>query len=727
MDAVILAGGQGKRLRPLTCDIPESLVPFFDRPLLAWQMEWLKAHGVGQAYVTIGYLPQMFTKCLGDAAASDIPVEWVLEDHPLGTAGSVKQLQKQLRKTFIVTGGDAITQMDLTKALAMHRIHHAKVTVLVKHVMEPVHYGVVVMDEEHRITRLDEKPDWTHVCADTVSTGIYIMEPEVLHWIPEQHPFDFEKDLFPLLLQRGIPMYAAPMHGYWRGIRQVADYRQAHKDVLDGKCPLAIGEQIQPGIFLAQGMERPSGVELRAPVYIGKHTTIEPDVSLGPYAVVGKHCTLQASASARDSILWQHSQLGPRSELRGAVCCDNVILERDVRIFEEAVIGRKTTIGFGSTIAQRVKVWPEKHILPHSHITHHLVHQPSIATDVGGGFLLTPLDAFHIAQAVRSSLGSEDWSLLGGEEDAVVACYKTLLLQALRLQGANVTDAGTSSMEAFWFAMQQTPYRTAVYVMRNAKGEVHVRLFTAHTEGWQAWTEPSLQLALEQAPAAGTLHDLGQQKAGNAAQAYASFLRKHYGMPKHLRILVQGPKSRALMQTLSQTGCQTRWVSAAKVDTLHRRMQEHTCALGLWLPTEPHMEPVWMDAQGNKLDVGKIRRVLQTPTDAPLPLMQILFLLGSLAPARWAMFMEEPDERADIRLNAQAPQQQWMRILHELVQQEGAHWKVGGVEMEKETATLSVSPDPRAHALRIQSRAFSQEIAQQWAEDIQKKIEQFCQ
>ena len=726
MDAVILAGGQGKRLRPLTCDIPQSLVPFFDRPLLAWQLDWLKAHGVGQAYVTIGYLPQMFTERLGDTSNSGLPVEWVLEDHPLGTAGSVKQLHNQLRKTFVVTSGDAIAQMDLTKALAMHRIHHAKVTVLVKRMSEPVHYGVVVMDEEHRITRLDEKPDWTHVCADTVNTGIYIMEPDVLHWIPEQHPFDFEKDLFPLLLQSGVPMYAAPMHGYWRDIGQVADYRQAHKDVLDGKCPLAVGEQIQPGIFLAQGMERPSGAELRAPVYIGKHTTIEPDVSLGPYAVIGEHCTLQASASVRDSVLWRHSQIGPRSELRGAVCCDDTVLERDVRVFEEAIIGRKTTVGFGSTIAQRVKIWPEKHILPHSQITRHLVHQPPIAVDARDGFLLTPLDACHIGQAVFASLDGQDWSMIGGEDETAVSCYRTLLLQTLRLQGANVIDAGACSLEAFWFSLQQNPCRTATYVTSGAKGEIYARVFSVHPSGWQTWTESSLQTALENA----TPHSagvLGQRKVCQAAQTYAPFLRKHYGVPKHLRVLVQGPKSRSLLQALSQTGCQIRWVSDARVDTLHRHMQEHTCMLGICLSGESQDDPVFMDAQGNKLDIAKIRRTLQTPAQVPLPFMRILFLLGSLSPARWTMFIQEPEPQTSISLRAQAPQQQWMRILHELVQQEGAHWKVGGVEMERDMATLTVSPDPHARDLRIQSRAFSQEVAQQWAEDIQKKIEQFCQ
>lgn len=149
--------------------------------------------------------------------------------------------------------------------------------------------------------------------------------------------------------------------------------------------------------------------------------------------------------------------------------------------------------------------------------------------------------------------------------------------------------------------------------------------------------------------------------------------------------------------------------------------------LGICLSGESQDDPVLMDAQGNKLDIEKIRRTLQTSAQVPLPFMRILFLLGSLSPGRWAMFIQEPEPQTSVSLRAQAPQQQWMRILHELVQQEGAHWKVGGVEMERDMATLSVSPDPHARDIRIQSRAFSQEVAQQWAEDIQKKIEQFCQ
>ena len=214
MKAIIMAGGEGSRLRPLTCDCPKPMVPLMDRPVMSYALELLKRHHVREAAVTLQYLPDRVRDYFGDGAEFGLSIRYYAEREPMGTAGSVKQAQDFLTETFAVLSGDGVTDCDLTEALRFHRERGALATMVLKHVETPLEYGVVVADREGRVQRFVEKPGWSEVFSDTVNTGIYILEPEALEHIPANRPYDFGNELFPSMVEAGLPVYAYVMSGY---------------------------------------------------------------------------------------------------------------------------------------------------------------------------------------------------------------------------------------------------------------------------------------------------------------------------------------------------------------------------------------------------------------------------------------------------------------------------------------------------------------------------------
>src|SRR5262245_48735047 len=245
MKAVVMAGGEGTRLRPLTSNQPKPMVPVVGKPCMEHILELLRRYGFDEVIVTLACLPQAIQSYFGDGDSIGIPVEYSLEETPLGTAGSVRQAARRLDDTFLVISGDALTDVDLRRLVDFHREREAAVTIGLKAVDNPLDFGIVVTGEDGRIERFLEKPSWGQVFSDTINTGIYVLDPEVLRHVPEGKPFDFSKELFPLLLEMGRPMYGLPLDGYWQDIGNLDQYRQANFDALDERVGLTI-----PGIRL---------------------------------------------------------------------------------------------------------------------------------------------------------------------------------------------------------------------------------------------------------------------------------------------------------------------------------------------------------------------------------------------------------------------------------------------------------------------------------------------
>src|SRR5437870_8678566 len=318
MKAVVMAGGEGTRLRPLTSNQPKPMVPVVGKPCMEHILELLREHGLDDVIVTVAFLPQAIRSYFGQGETLGMNVEYSVEESPLGTAGSVRLAAPRLDETFLVISGDALCDVDLGALIAFHRERGAAVTIGLKSVDNPLEFGIVVTDEEGRIERFLEKPSWSQVFSDTINTGIYVLEPEVLRHVPTDRPYDFSKELFPLLLEMGRPMYGYVMDGYWQDIGNLDQFRQANFDALDERVRLNVpGIRLRGNIWIGEGVD----TELDAivgPAFVGNNCRIGQDASVGPYAVLSNGVTLRDAARASRSIIDAATYLGRSTIVEGA-------------------------------------------------------------------------------------------------------------------------------------------------------------------------------------------------------------------------------------------------------------------------------------------------------------------------------------------------------------------------------------------------------------------------
>lgn len=364
MKAIIMAGGSGTRLRPLTTNLPKPMVPVANKPMAEHIVNLLKQHGYNDIIFTLFYLPDAIRDYFGDGTEFGASIKYAIEEgSPLGTAGCVKAVQDELNSTFLVISGDSLTDIDLGKALKFHKDKGSKATIVLKRVENPLEYGVVITGADGRIQRFLEKPSASEIFSDTVNTGIYILEPEVLKYIVMGREQDFSNDLFPLLLLRNEPLFGYVADGYWCDIGNLNVYRQAHKDVLDGKIKLKSDlAEIEPGIFVGEGSEIDASVKIKSPVMIGRNCRIGKDAVIEEHSVIGDNVVIQENASLKQPVIWSNSYISNNVALRACIICNNATIHRAAEILEGAVIGEDTSIGEEAIIDPDVRIWPSKSI-----------------------------------------------------------------------------------------------------------------------------------------------------------------------------------------------------------------------------------------------------------------------------------------------------------------------------------------------------------------------------
>ena len=364
MRAVLMAGGSGTRLRPLTCDLPKPMVPLLNRPIAEHIIELLKQHGIREIIAALHYLPDSLRDYFQDGHEFGVQMTYAVEeDQPLGTAGCVKNVSEWLDDTFLVISGDCITNFDLSAAIAFHRARRAKATLVLARVPDPLEFGVVITDEQDRIVRFLEKPSTSEVFSDTVNTGIYILEPEVLKFLPSHQEADFSKDLFPLLLDKGEPMYGYVAEGYWCDVGSLETYRQAQYDVLIQRmqCQQPHTEQA-PAVWIGEDTLIDPSAQVEAPALLGSHCRIGPRVRIEAGTIIGDNVMIGADADLKRSIVWNGAIIGDEASLNSCVITRGVRVDRRSRIMEGAVIGQLCTIGEEATISPNVRVWPNKNV-----------------------------------------------------------------------------------------------------------------------------------------------------------------------------------------------------------------------------------------------------------------------------------------------------------------------------------------------------------------------------
>src|SRR6059058_5312955 len=297
MRAVVMAGGEGTRLRPLTSNQPKPMVPIVGKPCMEHILELLRDHGFEDVVVTVAFLPQAIRSYFGTGDSLGLNIEYSVEESPLGTAGSVRLASDRLDDTFLVISGDALCDIDLGKIVEFHKERGAAVTIALKSVENPLEFGIVVTDADGRIERFLEKPSWGQVFSDTINTGIYVLEPQVLRHVPTDRPFDFSQELFPLLLEMGRPLYGYVCEGYWQDIGNLDQYRQANFDALDGKVRLNVpGIRLRGDVWIGEGVEIDDVAGAEGPSFIGDYCRIAPGAQVMPYSVLANGVTLRERA-----------------------------------------------------------------------------------------------------------------------------------------------------------------------------------------------------------------------------------------------------------------------------------------------------------------------------------------------------------------------------------------------------------------------------------------------
>ncbi|MCS6886203.1 MAG: NDP-sugar synthase [Acidobacteriota bacterium] len=328
MQALILAGGPGTRLRPLTLDIPKPIVPIANRPFLWYQLEILKQVGVTDVTLSLSYKPEQIVTIFGDGAGTGLSIRYTIEEKPLGTAGAFKFAEDRITSTAIVFNGDVLTNIDLSPVVEFHKLYRAVATLVLVPVDNPSAYGLVETDAEARVLRFIEKPSPEQVTCNTVNAGIYILEPGVLKYIPEAEYYMFEHELFPLLLAESMPVYGYVFDGYWIDIGTNRRYLQANLDVINGLVP-PFGSR--DGCLVDENAVVQAGAQVLNSV-IGRGCVIGKD-ALIKNSVLQEGVEVGNAAVIEDSVLATATVVGEASRVRRCV------LGRASRISEHSIVG----------------------------------------------------------------------------------------------------------------------------------------------------------------------------------------------------------------------------------------------------------------------------------------------------------------------------------------------------------------------------------------------------
>ncbi|ARV62055.1 mannose-1-phosphate guanylyltransferase [Nostocales cyanobacterium HT-58-2] len=364
MRAVLMAGGSGTRLRPLTCDLPKPMVPILNRPIAEHIINLLKRHQITEVVATLHYLPDVLRDYFQDGSDFGVQMTYAVEeDQPLGTAGCVKNIAELLDDTFLVISGDSITDFDLTAAIEFHKQKKSKATLILTRVPNPIEFGVVITDEECRIRRFLEKPSTSEIFSDTVNTGTYILEPEVLEYLPDNQESDFSKELFPLLLSKNEPMYGYIAQGYWCDVGHLDAYREAQYDALHNKVKLDFAyKEVSPGLWVGQNTYIDPTADIETPAVIGDNCRIGARVEIEAGTVIGDNVTIGADADLKRPIIWNGAIIGEEAHLSACVISRGTRVDRRSHVLEGAVVGSLSTVGEEAQISPFVRVWPSKKI-----------------------------------------------------------------------------------------------------------------------------------------------------------------------------------------------------------------------------------------------------------------------------------------------------------------------------------------------------------------------------
>ncbi|MCG8603663.1 NTP transferase domain-containing protein [bacterium] len=474
MKAIIMAGGLGTRLRPLTCHIPKPMVPVANRPILEHSIHLLSKHQITEVVFLLHYLPERIMDHFGDGSEFGVSIEYVTAGDDYGTAGAVKRAAHLIDDSCLIISGDALTDLNFDRIIESHHQRQALVTISLSQVSDPSPFGIVIMDDQERITRFLEKPSWGEVFSDLVNMGIYVLEPSVLEYIPDEEEYFFAKDLFPTLLAGNQDVYGFLHEGYWRDIGDLNTYRMVHSDLFQKRVSLETVDLDQQEWIVGDGSKLGKQVTFKGKVIIGENCSVE-DGAFIANSVIGSDCVVARDATIEDSIVWSDVEIGAHSLITSGIVASNVEIGERCRLDENVIVSDDCKIGSDSKVYSNVKIWPSKEVDPGSNVTTSLVWGEKWQRELISDARVTGLANYEVTPEIGARLGAAFGAWIGKKNDVLVSrdatpaarmIYRSVMC-GLMSAGTQVQDLQVAPIPIVRYTLSATKNAGGIHVCRS--------------------------------------------------------------------------------------------------------------------------------------------------------------------------------------------------------------------------------------------------------------------
>jgi len=477
MTGVILAGGFGTRLRPLTINIPKPMVPIANKPILHHIIKLLKKNGIKDLIIILYYQPELIKDYFRDGEKFGVNIKYIISDEDLGTCGATALAKDYLKDDFLVISGDVLTDFNLSEIINFHLKKKSIATITLTRVSNPLQYGIVITNEDGKIVRFLEKPSWGEVFSDTINTGIYILNPKIFDFVPEKKEFDFSKNLFPLLLKKELPIFGYISSGYWKDIGNVKEYKIAHEDIIKGQVEIEIeGERasrIGSDIWMAEDCKIKNIKNLLGTVVLGNNVKIGNSRIFNSF--IGDNVEIEDGVEISDSIIWENTKIKKECKISDSILCKKVFINEKTTLEGENIVSDECNIGKYVTLKKGVFIWPSKIVTDNSIVTHSLVWGKSWSTSLFGSYGIigannvevTPEFAAKIGCAYGTILGKGSEVFTGRDVDKSSRMLKRAMIAGLISTGVNVQDLRATPVPILRFAIRTQGSSGGVHVKRS--------------------------------------------------------------------------------------------------------------------------------------------------------------------------------------------------------------------------------------------------------------------
>ncbi|MFN8367516.1 MAG: sugar phosphate nucleotidyltransferase [Candidatus Kapaibacterium sp.] len=474
--AVIMAGGFGTRLRPLTMAVPKPMAPLVNVPMMEHIVNLLKQHNITDILSVLYFYPEAITSYFDDGSAFGVDMEYVMAAADYGTAGAVRNAADHLQEPFIIISGDVLTDFDISKAIAYHNEKKAMATILLTRVTNPLAYGIVMTDDDGKITRFFEKPSWGEVFSDTINTGIYILQPEVFDLIPYQKEFDFSKDLYPLMLKNNLPLYGYVADGYWRDIGNLNEYQIAHQDVLAGKVKITIKGTKSGNVTMGINCTIADTAKLNGLVALGDNVTIGDYADITG-AIIGSGVQIGAGTKINNTVIWNNVSVGARCDITNDVICNDTVIGDNVTIAENVFIAEKCTIGEHAELLSNIKLWNGKSVEPYATLNRSLVQEEKWLRELFTDARITGISNIEMNPEFGAKLGASIGNALGvgativasRDSDPTSRMMKRAIVTGLMSAGVNVVDLQTTPIPQSRQSTRNGEFKAGFHVRKSVR------------------------------------------------------------------------------------------------------------------------------------------------------------------------------------------------------------------------------------------------------------------